>query len=60
MSIYEWRFSEHQERGCVQYSKKDKGMADFSVAVLRRVSSDMSSFSDGRDIPEDVLDSLAL
>ena len=32
-------------------------MADFSVAVLRRVSSDMSSFSDGREIPEDVLDS---
>ena len=32
-------------------------MAGLSVAVLRRVSSDLSSFADGRDVPEDVLDS---
>ena len=32
-------------------------MADLSVAMLRRVSSDLSSFTDGREIPEDVLDS---
>ena len=28
-------------------------MADLSVAILRRVSSDLSSFTDGREIPED-------
>ncbi len=32
-------------------------MADLSVTILRRISSDLSPFSDMRDIPEDTLDS---
>lgn len=32
-------------------------MADLSVAILKRISSDLSAFVDGRDIPEDTLDS---
>ena len=32
-------------------------MTDLSVAILQRVSSDVSAFADGRDIPKDTLDS---
>ena len=32
-------------------------MTDLAIDVLRRISSDLSAFADGRDIPEDVLDS---
>ena len=32
-------------------------MTSLAVDTLRRLSSDLSVFTDGRDIPEDVLDS---
>ena len=32
-------------------------MTGLAVDTLRRISSDLSAFTDGRDIPEDVLDS---
>ena len=32
-------------------------MTDLAIDTLRRISSDLSAFTDGRDIPQDVLDS---
>ena len=32
-------------------------MTNLAVDILRRISNDLSAFADGRDIPEDTLDS---